>query len=250
MNATSSKAVLHHFGGTEASPALLLIHGFGADRMSWSFAAPAFQKTHSVWAVDLPGHGAAGNDVGAATIESLYEAVKLEVAEMISGPISILGHSLGGGVANRIAEDSDIDVSQLILLAPTGFLPLSDTSFVRDFARLETADAISQHLKKAVTSDRIISNSMVDYVRSSLRQAGRRAALEKLALNAIASPLLSEVKHAHVTCIWGEDDRIIEPDRARLLELFKDIHILPGVGHLPHLEATQKMCRIIQAALI
>jgi len=217
--------------------------------MSWSFAAPAFQKTHSVWAVDLPGHGVAGNDVGSGLVEDLSEAVKREIIETISGPIALLAHSLGGAVAIQLAHDSDIAVSQLVLLAPAGVLPLTDTDFVSGFSKLESVDTISKHLKRAVRREKIITNSMADYVRSSLQTAGRRRALEKLASAATTSALIPEIRHDRLTCIWGEDDTIIKPDQPRLTALFDDLHMLPNIGHLPHLEATQKVCRIAQAAL-
>ncbi len=249
MTNQTSKAVLHHLCGAIDLPPLLLIHGFGADRLSWSIVGPNFEKTHSVWAIDLPGHGAAGNDVGSGSIELLYQAVKEEVMAQIIGPISIIGHSLGGAIARLLAEDSDVDVRKLVMLAPGGFLPLGDPSFVSDFSALKNVEDVLRHLRKAVANERTISPAMADYVLSSLEKPGRRIALSKIAEYAVNPPKRSEIKHDNVTCIWGEDDTIIKLDQDQLARVIPDLHILPRVGHLPHLEATQKVCRIVQAAI-
>ena len=64
-----SDAALHRLGGE--GPDVLLIHGFGADRLSWLALAPQLFPVATVWAAEFGGHGAAGNDVGKGTLTDL-----------------------------------------------------------------------------------------------------------------------------------------------------------------------------------
>ena len=54
-------AALHRLGGD--GPDVLLIHGFGADRLSWLAPAPQLFPFATA-AAEYGGHGTAGNDVG------------------------------------------------------------------------------------------------------------------------------------------------------------------------------------------
>ena len=42
----------------------MLVHGFGGDKNSWLFVQQPLAEEHTVHALDLPGHGASGKDVG------------------------------------------------------------------------------------------------------------------------------------------------------------------------------------------
>ena len=61
-----SDAALHRLGCE--GPDVLLIHGFGADRLSWLALAPQLFPFATVWACEFGGHGVAGNDVGKGTL--------------------------------------------------------------------------------------------------------------------------------------------------------------------------------------
>ncbi len=43
--------------GTAGGPPLVLVHGFGGDLNNWLFNQPALSEGHTVYALDLPGHG-------------------------------------------------------------------------------------------------------------------------------------------------------------------------------------------------
>ncbi|HJW63846.1 MAG TPA: alpha/beta fold hydrolase, partial [Actinomycetes bacterium] len=77
---------------------VVLVHGYGGDKNSWLFVQEPLSRTRTVHAIDLPGHGASGKDVGdgsldtlAATILGFLDVVGAERAHLV-------GHSLGGAV--------------------------------------------------------------------------------------------------------------------------------------------------------
>ena len=75
--------VLHQLGGR--GPDVLLIHGFGADRMSWLAVAPQICKSATVWAVEYAGHGSAGNEAGDGTPQAFAAAIVGASARAVDG---------------------------------------------------------------------------------------------------------------------------------------------------------------------
>jgi pimeloyl-ACP methyl ester carboxylesterase len=82
-------------GGGAASP-VLLIHGTASDHRTWRVVAPELMRERRVFALDRRGRGASGDGATYAAERELEDVVA--VANAI-GPVSIVGHSLGGRLA-------------------------------------------------------------------------------------------------------------------------------------------------------
>lgn len=233
----TSPAVLHDLGGD--GPPVVLIHGFGADRFGWAANAHALMPTRRVLAVDLPGHGAAGNDVGDGRPESLAAAVAPLLAGL--GPVPLIGHSLGGAVALHLAQS--MGQGPLILIAPATLTPFALPEFLTRFPVLEAEEEAATLLSHLFETPRALP-AMVPHVLANLSNPARRAALARIASalpQAPPAPL-----PAHATLIWGEADRILPPATS-LGGIVAQI--IPGTGHLPHVEKAGQVNRLIRAAL-
>ena len=101
-------------------PDCLLIHGFGSDRLSWLGTTPALLPVVKVHALDLPGHGESGTDVGDGSLPGLARQVEAELAARALTRVHIIGHSLGGGIGLLLAAERPELVASLALLAPAG----------------------------------------------------------------------------------------------------------------------------------
>lgn len=231
-------AALHHLGGE--GPLLVLIHGFGADRLGWAATAPAFFATHAVWAVELPAHGAA--DPGAETPATIAAEVADALADL-PGPRALVGHSLGGAVAAHVAAARPDEVSDLVLIAPGGLGADLDAGFLTGFADLRTPEAALAHLRRLVVRDRLITPAMAAHVLAHLDLPGRRAALAAQARALIAAPPPPLPHMARV--IWGAEDRVNPPDPVFLAGLGTRALVLPGTGHLPQVEAAGRVNRAL-----
>jgi pimeloyl-ACP methyl ester carboxylesterase len=101
----SQRLKLHYaVWGNEANPPLLLIHGNRDHARTWDQVAKRLKDDYCVYAVDLRGHGDSAWSVGSQY--SLPEFV-LDIAmlgeELQRYPLTIISHSLGGGVALEYA---------------------------------------------------------------------------------------------------------------------------------------------------
>jgi pimeloyl-ACP methyl ester carboxylesterase len=101
----SQRLKLHYVvWGDEGKPPLMLIHG-GLDHCrSWDAVALALRDSYTIYAPDLRGHGDSARALGG--MYSLPEFV-LDVATLVAnlddGPLTLIGHSLGGAIALQYA---------------------------------------------------------------------------------------------------------------------------------------------------
>jgi pimeloyl-ACP methyl ester carboxylesterase len=82
-------------------PTIVLVHGLGGDRHVWDDVANELGKTHTVIAIDLPGHGAAPAE---ATLDAdrIARSIAATVRAEKAAPAVIVGHSLGGFIAAHV----------------------------------------------------------------------------------------------------------------------------------------------------
>ncbi|HXK15259.1 MAG TPA: alpha/beta fold hydrolase [Gaiellaceae bacterium] len=106
-------ALVRTFEGGEGPP-LLLVHGFGGAAWNFSELAPLLPGRRLV-IPDLPGHGAS-SPLPAPTLAGFADVL----AEILDEPMDVLGHSLGGVVALRLAERHPSLVRSLVLAAAAG----------------------------------------------------------------------------------------------------------------------------------
>ena len=236
-------AALQRVGGE--GPPVVLIHGFGADRMGWVANTPALMEHFSTWTVELPAHGTA--EPGGTTLDELAAAVAACLPDG-TVPVALVGHSLGGAVAARLAQSHAGRVGKVALLAPAGFgAGTPDPAFLRGLPRLESeADALAL-LSTLVVRQRLIQPPMAQHVLAHLRKPGRRialAAIAEAALSFTPPPLPPDA-----LVIWGEDDAINPVDARWLAGLGDRCLLLPQTGHLPHVEAATRVNRALAAYL-
>ncbi len=240
---TVSPAVLHRLGGE--GPPVLLVHGYGADRYGWAANAHALMGSRTVWAVDLPGHGSAGNDVGEGSPAALAEAVA-GVAGDLGEALPVIGHSMGGAVALHLARLMPGRIAAVVLIAPATVGPPGSPGFLDRFPTIGTAEEAAEVL--GLLAERpAVTAPMIQHVLSSLEAHGRRAALATVARALVAAAPAPAPPGAPVTVIWGEADRILPCPQGPVLGVAPEV--IPGAGHLPHVEKAGAVNRLIRAAL-
>ena len=233
---------LHRLGGE--GPDILLIHGFGADRLGWLAVAPQLFDEASVWAVEYAGHGTAGNDAGDGAPATIAAAIAEEIGDRLTRPL-VVGHSLGGTLALHLAAAMPEGLAGLVLLAPAALAAGIDDSFIAAIPELDDPDEALDVLRRLVCRKVLITPRMAGAVVAGLSPPGRRAALRQIAgaLETSAPPPFPPLVPFEV--VWGSEDEILAPPDPAL----PDMQIVDGVGHMPHIEAAGDVIAAIRRGL-
>ncbi len=242
-----------HAAGRDGPP-ILLLHGFGADRLSWTANVATLEAQGRVLTLDLPGHGASLAAVGDGSVHDVADGVATALDRHGPGPMHVVGHSLGGAVALMLAQARPDLVASLALIAPAGLGDALDAEFLADFPELETPEAAEALLQRLVVRPRLIGRAMVSHVLAGLDRPGARDALRSVAAGVPAGLAAIEDAATGIAAgslprlvVWGEEDRINALDRGKLLAFGGETHILPATGHLPHVESAAAVNRLVAA---
>lgn len=202
-------------------PPLLLLHGLAASARWWTRVLPALSAQHWVHAVDLPEFGASGHAVRfhlervPEQLVALMDTLGLERAGLI-------GHSMGGLIAARLAADHPDRVDRLVLV-DAGFLRLDPSWMHKVTGPIRAVRYTRPPLARLLLQDvaRVGPIGLADATLQLLRTDWVGA------LSAIETPTL---------VVWGAGDTICPPvigqgivarvSGARMV-------VIPDCGHNP-----------------
>lgn len=107
-----------HYLDQGAGPAVVLIHGFGGHTYSYRHLIPVFARDHRVIAVDLKGYGYSERNAHAGLSLTAHVSMLKSLLDKLGiARATFVGHSMGGGVAQRFAVAHPEMVDALVLAA-------------------------------------------------------------------------------------------------------------------------------------
>ncbi len=106
-----------HVEASGSGPPLVLLHGWALHSGLFATLLPALAARHRVYAVDLPGHGHS-EPVSPFTLDAMVAAIDAALVTE-TRPLTVLGWSLGGVVAQRWALDRPARIAKLVLVCTT-----------------------------------------------------------------------------------------------------------------------------------
>jgi pimeloyl-ACP methyl ester carboxylesterase len=241
-----------------SGPALLLIHGIGDNADSWDTVLPDLAKDHTVIAPDLLGHGLSDKPRADYSVAAYANGMRDLLSVLDIDRVTVVGHSLGGGVAAQFAYTFPERCERLVLVG-TGGVGRSVSPLLR-LAAAPNADILISIV--GIPPVRLLGHLAADLLRRLGTGLGRDTTeilrvLDRLpdarSRRAILRTLRSGVdwRGQHITMldraylaegmptllIWGARDAIIPVDHAYLahdsipgsrLEIFEE------AGHFPH----------------
>jgi pimeloyl-ACP methyl ester carboxylesterase len=113
--AESRGARLRYLVAGDGEP-LLLVHGLGGSAANWLALAPLLLPGRRLIVPDLPGHGGSDPLPAAASLTAYADSL----AALLDGPTAVVGHSLGGAIALRLAIRRPELLSALVLAGAAG----------------------------------------------------------------------------------------------------------------------------------
>jgi pimeloyl-ACP methyl ester carboxylesterase len=230
--------------GPKDRPVLVLVHGAGGSRLHWpmELRRVADATTHTL---DLPGHGRSRGD-GCETIDCYAEALVAFLEAVAVDQAVIVGHSMGGAIAQTLALQASERVSALVLVgtgarlrvAPAILEGISD-----DFEQV--IDLITQYAWSPDTDP-----SKTELGRQALRETGPDVLLgDFLACDRFdVMDRLAEID-VPVLVISGSADRLTPVKYARYLaEHIPDVRLViaEGAGHMVMLERPEHVAEAVR----
>lgn len=246
---------IHYVEAGRGEP-VLLIHGLNASTFSFRYTIPELAQHYRVVAIDLKGFGYSerphGGDFSqtaqAALVERFMERLGIERA-------AVIGHSMGGAVAMRLALNYSERVSRLVLVDSADDremrLGARPATYLRHFLPLAALFTLHRpafrrlSLRSAVHDPAHLTPEVVEgYFRPS-RMKGHLRGLGLLFAHHGRDELLEPERISQPTLIlWGEHDRWLPPERGQdLARRIPGARLLPvrSAGHMP-LEEQPESC--------
>ncbi len=240
-------------------PTVLLIHGIGGDWRTWEPVLDGLARHHRVIAVDLPGHGESAGSAGDYSLGAHASALRDLTSALDIDRATVIGHSLGGGIAMQFSYQYPERCERLVLVSSGGLGP--DVGWI---LRLATLPGSELFLSLTAPAARSLTNLAARAGRRLRLRAAPDVEFYARTFTTLADPdtragflgtlrgvvgtsgqlvdardRLYLAQHTPTLIVWGEHDAMLPVAHAR------DAHeAIPGsrletfehAGHLPQLD--------------
>ncbi|HKK56169.1 alpha/beta hydrolase [Marinobacter sp.] len=245
-----------------AGESIVMVHGFGANKDSWTRLAAELTDEYNIYAVDLPGHGDSSKalDLGyrfedqVSHLAKILKALSLDQAHM-------MGNSMGGAITALYAATYPDQIRSAVLFDPAGILEYEgelveqvaegDNPLIPkkegDFERL--MDLVMEKKPFApwpiyeVMEEKAIANREInEVIFAAIRDSGYGPDFRQ-AITRIEAPVL---------VVWGLEDRVINHRNADVfVDRIPDARkvLLEGVGHVPMVEVPEESAQLVREFL-
>jgi len=254
-----------------SGPAVVLIHGMASSSSTWSGVIPELAQNATVIAPDLPGHGGSTNPGGDYSLGAHASCVRDLMIALGIPHATLVGHSLGGGVAMQMAYQFPERCERLVLVGSGGLgrevafflraLTLPGAELVLSLGcspRVLTAgQTVAGWLRRAGLRPTAAVGEVGRCYASLARPEARTALLHTLrsvidtgGQRVSATDRLPLAADIPTLIVWGERDGIIPVGHAH------DAHdaipgsrleILRETGHFPHAERPERFVDALSA---
>jgi pyruvate dehydrogenase E2 component (dihydrolipoamide acetyltransferase) len=225
----------------------VLVHGFGGNVLTWQLTIGALSNTRPVVAVDLPGHGRSIQTIGSGSMTELAEWLSRALEVLKIDYYHLVGHSMGGWAALLLARAAPARVASVSVLACGGLSNRFNHEFLNRLLALRNfedalACACALFVSPPLQLEAIAKALLVAVANPAARQSLATLVETSFTPGLKHTPLFpwKEIA-APLQFIWGEQDTVIPLPTMDRLPPQAPLHILQGVGHLPHLEAATKV---------
>jgi pyruvate dehydrogenase E2 component (dihydrolipoamide acetyltransferase) len=244
------KSVQYLIVGEGEGDPLVLLHGFGGDINIWVFNQETLAAEHTVYALDLPGHGASTKDVGDGDLDSFVGVLTDFLDTMEVEKAHLAGHSMGGAIAGAFAKAHPDRVASLILIASAGLGEEVNEEYIEGFIAANRRREMKNTLGMLFANPDLVTRQLVQDVMKFKRLDGVDEALRKVADKIFPDgkqadvPDLSELS-VPILAIWGSEDGIVPVSHSENLPENARVEVLKDTGHMPQMEAAGKVNRLI-----
>jgi len=249
---------------------LILIHGYGAAIWVWEKQIDILSQSHRVYALDLIGHGFSDRPKIPYTPETYIYFLRDFMDGLEIDRASLIGNSMGGGIAWAMALLFPDRVKRLVLIdcvPPDVLDQVKNESFrmlmaVRKIPYLPylvfsggNKNSLRRIFRECVSDIHLITAEIVNRQYQLSKIKGSSWALYSTFRNAGKAlefkGKLSRIRHPTLI-LWGEDDRVFPPSVGKALHqemVGSKFQVIEKSGHIPMWETPDKVNQAILAFL-
>ncbi|BDB43869.1 MULTISPECIES: alpha/beta fold hydrolase [Mycobacterium] len=255
-----------------SGPVVVLLHGVGDSSTTWEPVHAKLAQRFTVIAPDLLGHGESDKPRADYSLASFANGLRDLLTALDIDRVTLVGHSLGGGIAAQFAYQYPQFVERIVLVSAGGVT--KDVSAALRFAAMPLgAEALAiLRVPGAVPALQLASRAVANVVGSTrftrdvtslprlvngLRKPGAVEAFARTLRGVVDTrgqyvTMLDRTYLMHglpVQIVWGEDDLIIPVSHARLAHQQipgSRLEIFEKSGHMPHGDHPDRFVQIVQ----
>ncbi|MCD0450672.1 alpha/beta fold hydrolase [Actinocorallia sp. API 0066] len=244
---------------TGEGPALLLIHGIADSSETWLPVIEELARTHTVIAPDLLGHGESAKPRADYAVAAYACGMRDLLTVLGVDRVSVVGHSLGGGVAMQFAYQFPERCERLALVSSAGMgrevhpaFRLATVPGAASTLAMLSAQPVRQAVLTAEPMLRLLGGIGLGpdlaYVLSRYARfaspSARRAFLRTIRAAAdVSGQAITMLDRSYLAAdlptliVWGDKDGIIPAAHARVAQRAlpgSRLEVFEGAGHFPH----------------
>ncbi|WP_068277758.1 alpha/beta fold hydrolase [Aldersonia kunmingensis] len=258
-------------------PPIVLLHGIGDNSLTWTEVMEDLSTSYTVIAPDMLGHGRSDKPRADYSISAYANGLRDLLTVLGYDRVTVIGHSLGGGVATQFCYQFPEMVERLVLVGAGGV-----SKEVHPVLRFATAPMISSGLRVLQLPG---ATRALAAVGSSLAQ---RVAVSPVGRSTAAHDAIDIVRVMHgfadntgylaflrtlraavdwrgqvitmldrcylyeqlpVQIIWGDCDAVIPVSHAHLVHSAipgSQLEIFPGAGHFPYRDDHERFIEVVR----
>ena len=259
-HATVNGIDVHYLEAGEGFP-ILLIHGFTGNLHNWDLQVPLLCQEYRTILPDLRGHGHSAKPTRPEdyTLELMVEDVYGLVRHLGLAQCYLVGHSMGGMIAQRLILAYPEPFRALVLVDTAAEVPAAvrtpERERLREIARTQGMEAVfEEQLRNNPMADQMRAHpALVEMWRQEFLLTSREAYLYCAQGMANGKPLLHELQaiEAPTLIICGENDELFVEPSHRLHERIpsSELVIIQGAGHSPQMEQPDEFNRVLAGFL-
>jgi pimeloyl-ACP methyl ester carboxylesterase len=250
-------------------PLIVLVHGITSSSDTWREALPWLTERHTVLAPDLLGHGASAKPRGDYSLGAYASGIRDLMLALGHETGTVVGHSLGGGVAMQFAYQFPERCERLVLVSSGGLgrevspilraaalpgsefvLPLIAGPAIRDVGTAVGRFLASLGLQTGPDLGEIARGyaSLADVRSRQVFIHTLRAVIDERGQRVSARDRLYLAEEMPSLIVWGTRDRIIPAEHGREAQRAMPgsrLEELEGAGHFPHLDEPKRFVDIL-----
>jgi uncharacterized protein (TIGR02246 family) len=231
--------------------ALVFLHYYGGSSRTWDGVASELSDRYRIVATDHRGWGDSEAPADGYRIADLAADAERVIAALGLKRYVLVGHSMGGKVAQLIASRQPDGLEGLVLVAPSPPSPtvLPDEQRATLTGAYQSRESVEFVIDHVLTAKPLSAARREQVIEDSLKGAPQaKAAWPNVAMREDITEAVASINVPAIV-ISGELDQVdrIATLQAELLPRIPHaaMHVLPGTGHLSPLEAPADVARVI-----